>query len=100
MKHIGAGDVHNAGNTGQGVKVGIIDTGIDYTHPELAAAYAGGYDFFNNDSDPFDDNGHGTHVAGIIAAQMNGQGVVGVAPGASLYAYKVLGADGSATTAA
>ena len=95
VKHIGAGDVHSAGNTGQGVKVGIIDTGIDYTHPELAAAYAGGYDFYNNDPDPFDDNGHGTHVAGIIAAQMNGQGVVGVAPGARLYAYKVLGADGS-----
>ena len=95
VKHIGAGDVHDAGNTGQGVKVGIIDTGIDYTHPELAAAYAGGYDFFNNDADPFDDNGHGTHVAGIIAAQMNGQGVVGVAPGARLYSYKVLGADGS-----
>ncbi len=58
VKRIGAGDVHDAGNTGQGVKVGIIDTGIDYTHPELAAAYAGGYDLFNNDSDPFDDNGH------------------------------------------
>ena len=95
VKHIGAGDVHTAGNTGQGVKVGIIDTGIDYTHPELAAAYAGGYDFFNNDADPFDDNGHGTHVAGIIAAQQNGTGVVGVAPGVQLYSYKVLGADGS-----
>ncbi len=95
VKHIGAGDVHDAGDTGQGVKVGIIDTGIDYTHPELAAAYAGGYDFFNNDADPLDDNGHGTHVAGILAAQMNGQGVVGVAPGVSIYSYKVLGADGS-----
>jgi subtilisin len=95
VEHIGAGDVHDAGNKGQGVKVGIIDTGIDYTHPELAAAYAGGYDFFNNDADPMDDNGHGTHVAGILAAQHNDQGVVGVAPGASIYAYKVLGADGS-----
>jgi subtilisin len=95
VKHIGAGDVHAAGNTGAGVKVGIIDTGIDYTHPDLDAVYAGGYDFFNNDADPFDDNGHGTHVAGILAAEMDGQGVVGVAPGASVYSYKVLGADGS-----
>ena len=97
VEHIGAGFVHSAGNTGQGIKVGIIDTGIDYTHPDLDSRYAGGYDFFNNDADPFDDNGHGTHVAGIIAAEMNNPpaGVVGVAPGASLYSYKVLGADGS-----
>src|SRR4051812_15613207 len=97
VKRIGAGDVHNAGNTGQGVRVGIIDTGIDYTHPDLDSVYAGGYDFFNNDNDPFDDNGHGTHVAGILAGERNdpAQGVVGVAPGAAVYAYKVLGADGS-----
>ena len=94
VKQIGAGDVHTAGNTGQGVKVGVIDTGIDYTHPDLVGVYAGGYDIINNDPDPFDDYGHGTLVAGIIAANMNGQGVVGVAPDAEIYAYKVLDANG------
>jgi subtilisin family serine protease len=96
VKHIGAGAVHAAGNTGQGIKVGVIDTGIDYTHPDLDSVYAGGYDFFNNDSDPFDDNGHGTHVSGILAAEQNDPpaGVVGVAPGVQLFAYKVLGANG------
>ncbi len=84
--------------TGTGVTVAVIDTGIDYLHPDLGGGFGpgykvvGGYDFFNNDSNPIDDNGHGTHVAGIIAAS---GGIEGVAPGASLLAYKVLGADGS-----
>lgn len=81
--------------TGTGIKVGIIDTGIDYNHPDLAGAYAGGKDYVNGDADPLDDNGHGTHVAGTIAARHNTFGVVGVAPGASLYAYKVLNASGA-----
>ena len=95
VKHIGAGDVHTNGNTGTGIKVAVIDSGIDYTHPELAANYVGGYDFVNNDSDPMDDHGHGTHVSGTVAAVKNGAGVVGAAPDASLYGLKVLGADGS-----
>ena len=84
--------------TGFGVVVAIIDTGVDYTHPDLGGALGptykviGGYDFYNDDTDPMDDNGHGTHVAGVIAAN----GVMkGVAPGASILAYKVLGYDGS-----
>jgi subtilisin len=93
VKHIGAGEVHSS-NKGAGVKVAIIDTGIDYTHPDLDANYKGGYDFVN-DADPKDDEGHGTHVAGIIAAEDNGNGVVGVAPQASLYAVKVLDSGGS-----
>ncbi len=80
---------------GQGVKVGIIDTGIDYTHPDLKANYAGGYNAIDTAKPPLDDNGHGTHVAGIIAAVSDGAGVVGVAPKASLYAVKVLSAQGS-----
>jgi subtilisin len=87
--------VRAAGNGGAGVKVGVIDTGIDYTHSDLDGNYQGGYDFVNADTDPMDDNGHGTHVAGTIAAEQNGAGVVGVAPAASLYAVKVLDATGS-----
>jgi len=83
------------GNTGSGVKVAVIDTGIDYTHPDLDLNYAGGYDYVNDDDDPMDDNGHGTHVAGIIGAEDNDIGVVGVAPGVSLYAVKVLDNRGS-----
>ena len=84
--------------TGQGVRVAVIDTGIDYTHPDLGGCFGpgckvtGGYDLYNNDADPLDDNGHGTHCAGIVAA--NGS-LRGVAPGASLYAYKVLNAYGN-----
>lgn len=84
-----------SGNKGYEVKVSILDTGIDYSHPDLHGNYVEGYDFVNEDSDPMDDNGHGTHVAGIIAAEDNGIGVVGVAPEASLYAVKVLDENGS-----
>ncbi len=95
VKRIGSGTVHSGGNTGAGVKVAVIDSGVDGSHPDLDGNYSGGYDFVNNDTEPMDDNGHGTHVAGTIAAEMNGTGVIGVAPGASIYALKVLGADGS-----
>jgi len=78
---------------GVGVKVAVLDTGIDYLHADLGGGFGpgykvvGGYDYVNEDNDPLDDHGHGTHCAGIIAA--NGQ-IKGIAPGASLYAYKVL----------
>jgi hypothetical protein len=84
--------------SGKGVKIGIIDTGIDYLHEALGggfgAAYkvCGGYDFVNNDSDPMDDNGHGTHVAGIIAG--DSKTITGMSSGASVYAYKALDAAG------
>jgi subtilisin len=89
----GAWDV----NTGKGVKVAIIDTGIDYTHPDLAAHYAGGYNAVSSTSTPLDDHGHGTHVAGTVGAIRDAKGVVGVAPEAQLYAVKVLDAKGSGT---
>jgi uncharacterized repeat protein (TIGR01451 family) len=88
--------------TGAGIRVAVLDTGIDYTHPDLGGCLGptckvvGGYDFVNNDADPMDDNDHGTHVAGIIAAQ--GSVVIGVAPGVSLLAYKVIRSDGLGST--
>ena len=87
------------GTTGKNIKIGILDTGIDYTHPDLGQGFGAGfkvvdgYDFVNNDPDPMDDHGHGTHVAGIAAA--NGATYKGVAPDAQLVAYKVLGSNGS-----
>jgi hypothetical protein len=95
---IGADKVWSDFNsTGKGVVIGIIDTGIDYTHPDLGGTFGptakviGGYDFVNEDNDPMDDHGHGTHVAGIAAANGN---IKGVAPDAKLIAFKVLTADG------
>jgi PKD repeat protein len=82
-------------NEGTGVNVAIIDTGIDYNHPDLDDNYKGGYDFVNDDGDPMDDRGHGTHCAGIVAAEYNSIGVLGVAPQAYLYAVKVLDDTGS-----
>jgi serine protease len=83
---------------GEGVNVVVIDTGVDYTHPDLAAVYAGGFNTFDNTNNPLDDNGHGTHVSGTIAAADNNIGVVGVAPNVRLYAVKVLDSKGSGTS--
>lgn len=88
--------------TGKGIKVAVIDTGIDYTHPDLAKNYRGGFDLVDCDDDPMEtliNQGmptvHGTHVAGIIAA--NGQ-MKGVAPEAEIYAYRALGPGGQGTS--
>jgi subtilisin family serine protease len=103
------------------VVVGVIDSGIDYNHPDLAGAIwtnpkeaidgvdndgngyvddVRGWDFYSNDNNPMDDNGHGTHVAGTIAATAaNGIGVAGVA-NAKVMALKFLGADGTGSTSA
>ena len=99
--HIGADLAHANGNKGTGVKIAVIDTGIDYNHPDLDDNYAGGWDYVFNDADPYDDstNSHGTHVAGIIAAEENGIGMIGVAPEAQIYAVKVLDGSGVGTLA-
>ncbi|MDI6826206.1 MAG: S8 family serine peptidase [Candidatus Aenigmarchaeota archaeon] len=89
---IKADKVHSEGIDGTGVKVCIVDTGVDDSHPYLKRLIAE-YDFVNNDSDATDDNGHGTHIGGIIASQH--PTYKGVAPGSSLIAAKVLDASGS-----
>jgi subtilisin len=95
VKQVAADLVHKNENTGAGVKVAVIDSGIDFNHPELAAQYAGGKNFINTRKTPMDDNGHGTHVAGTIAAAMNNTNIIGVAPNVSLYGLKVLDASGN-----
>ncbi|MDQ3680359.1 MAG: S8 family peptidase [Actinomycetota bacterium] len=80
---------------GKAIKVAVLDTGIDGSHPDLAANYKGGVSFAADETSPMDINGHGTHCAGTIAAAINGAGVVGVAPAADLYAVKVLNRRGS-----
>jgi minor extracellular serine protease Vpr len=88
--------------TGKGVTIGVIDTGIDYEHPDLRKSFSGGHDLVDGDDDPMETKGagfrstlHGTHVAGVIAA--NGR-MRGIAPDAKLVAYRALGPGGSGTT--
>lgn len=83
--------------TGAGQLIAIVDTGVLLTHPDLSGnVVAGGYDFYDNDNDPTDLNGHGTHVAGIAAAVgNNATDVIGAAPDASLLAVRGLGPSGS-----
>jgi subtilisin len=96
ITHIKANQVQATGNTGSGVKVAILDTGIDASHEDLNVS--GGKSFVAGESDPFTDgNSHGTHVSGTVAGLNNSLGVLGVAPSASLYAVKVLDSSGSGT---
>lgn len=119
LEMTGAADAQNElGLTGAGVKVAVMDTGIDYHHPDLGGAFGPGsrvvtgFDFVGDrydasgsggaliphpDNDPDDCNGHGTHVAGIIGASGNPAtgGARGVAPGVTFGAYRVFGCDGS-----
>lgn len=94
----GANALSPAATGGRGIVIAVIDSGIDASHPAFAGRIAGGYDFVNGDGDPDDDFRHGTHVAGIVAA--NGGGLTGVAPEASLLVYKVLDENGRGTTSA
>jgi subtilisin family serine protease len=97
--------------TGKGIKIGIIDTGIDYTHPDLGGCSiiqyqngecikvsgVDGYDFVDDDPDPMDCHGHGTHVAATAAGKgtlADGRKIYGVAPDATIVAYRVLTCDG------
>ena len=113
-------EVWAQGFTGAGVTVAVIDSGVDFTHPDLIDnifANEGeiqgdgidndgngyiddyfGWDFVNNDANPFDGNGHGTHVAGTIAAGHNGFGTTGLAIDAEILPIRVLGDDGSGSS--
>jgi subtilisin len=86
-----------ATSRGKGVKLVVIDTGIDMTHPELVGIIKGGWNAISTAATFNDDNGHGTHCSGTIAAKDDDQGVVGVAPQIDLYGVKVLDANGSGT---
>ena len=80
------------------VIIAVIDTGIDYTHPDMGNYIVGGYDWINNDDDPMDDHGHGTHCAGIAAAvSNNAQGIAGISQ-SGIMAEKVLDFGGSGTS--
>ncbi|MDM5236430.1 S8 family serine peptidase [Bacillus cereus] len=120
IPQIGVDKLHAENIMGKGVKVGVLDTGVDYNHPDLKGAYKGGYDFVDNDADPMETTyedwikagkpeypgytyytNHGTHVAGTIAAQKKNNAdyaVKGVAPEVDLYAYRVLGPWGAGST--
>ena len=122
LDRLGAPEVWNAGYTGTGITVAVIDTGVDYTHSDLdgniwinSGEIAGngidddrngyiddvrGWNFDANTNNVMDDNSHGTHVAGTIAGENNGVGITGVAYNAKIMAVKVLNANGSGTLAA
>lgn len=79
------------------VHVAVMDSGVDYRHPDLADAWAGGYDVFDPQGPALDDIGHGTHVAGIVGARNNNFGVAGVAPNVRLWGVKVVDETGRGT---
>jgi subtilisin len=94
----GGHDVGLGRNAGDGFKIAILDTGIDYTHPDLANNVKGGVSFVDYTTDYMDDHGHGTQCAGIAAAEDNDIGAIGVAPKAHLYAVKVMSSEGYGST--
>ena len=121
-KFLGIEELHEEGITGQGLKVGVLDTGIDHNHPDFKESYKGGYDFVENDNDPMEATysewkelnakdpeeypeyigessyytSHGTHVSGTIASQGHNEEypVLGISPDVDLYVYRVLGPYG------
>lgn len=94
MKSIKWTDTYKNNITGKGVTVAVIDTGCKTTHEDLKNNIAGTYNATNGTKKVTDDDGHGTHVSGIIAASDNLVGIVGVAPDAKLYIMKVMSDDG------
>lgn len=97
---VGATELQERGLTGAGVQVAVIDTGVDQAHPEFAGVPIRWLDIVNNRKAPYDNHGHGTHVAGVIVAQgdwhtwLSGFELRGVAPGVTLIAVKAIAYDG------
>src|SRR3954469_6980332 len=88
-------DAAHSTSTGSGTVVAVIDTGVLASHEDLAGQLVAGHDFIQDDGTPQDENGHGTHVTGIVAAAANnGKGIEGVAPGAKVMPIRVLDANG------
>jgi PGF-pre-PGF domain-containing protein len=99
MRNTNVDDAWDVTKGNKSTIVAVIDTGVDYNHPDLVdACITNGYDYVENDEDPMDENGHGTHCAGIVAAtQDNNKGVSGVAQ-VSILPIRVLDSDGSGYT--
>lgn len=99
VERIGAPAAWNEAGAGQGagVDVAVLDTGVDLGHPDLSPNLAAGVNVLSPRRPPADDNGHGTHVSGIIAAAQNSLGVVGVAPRVRIHPVKVLDRNGGGT---
>jgi hypothetical protein len=103
LEQIAAPAVWNRGLTGKGVKIAIIDSGIDYNHNALGSAFnrsSPGFDWMSFDPRPFDDNSHGTALAGIIASQGSRGAPMGLAPGVELISQKAFDPYGNSTSAA
>jgi subtilisin family serine protease len=103
LDQVNAPEAWARGARGAGTTVAIVDTGVDLQHPDLSSKLVPGHDFVADNNDcpagPQDENGHGTHVAGIAAAVTNnGIGVAGVAPDAQIMPVRVLDADGSGSS--
>ena len=95
VNHIRAPEVWSR-STGKRIKIGIIDTGVDYSHPDLQHSVYGGINLVQRHLLPMDDNGHGTHIAGTIGAASQRSGIIGVAPHGALHAIKAFDYKGSA----
>ena len=95
VKHIQAPRAWSR-TTGYRVKVGVIDTGVDFSHPDLRHSLERGINLLNRMALPQDDNGHGTHIAGTIAAANELQGMIGVAPRSTIYPVKAFDHNGTA----
>jgi serine protease AprX len=95
IKRINATKAWELGIAGNGINVSVIDTGINPSHPDIAGRVTGWVDLVSNLVSPYDDQGHGTHVAGTVAGNGNGGITTGVAPDANLFGVKVLDGNGS-----
>lgn len=81
---------------GSSIKIGVVDTGVDFGHPDLRPSLAHGINLLRRYSLPHDDNGHGTHIVGTIAASNQRQGIMGVAPRTTIYPVKAFDRHGIA----